>query len=648
MTKVSRFTIATGLLVLAVAVPCSLFGQNAIQAPTDLSGEWRRLTSHEDAHERGGGPDPGEYWGLPLNDAARMRADTYNGNWLSTSLELQCRPHPTGYQQLGPDQLRIEKHMDPVNRQITAYEFLFQRTPGNRMVWLDGRPHPSQYATHSWEGFSTGKWEGDVLTVESTHLKESFIRRNGVEGSFRRTVTEHIALDEPYLSWIIIVNDPDYLTEPLVRSVTFQRAPNAQLPVYPCAPQPEEYRADVPKDHVPNWFVGINPYLTEVAFKYKVPLEGVRGGAETLYPEYQAKAKALSAPTAQSILKPEYKDASTRIAEMADAQPPRPPRYDQVETLHVNRNVFMIGGAGGNIALSAGADGVLMVNSGASAASEQVLAAIKRLPVVPPSIRNSASTFADTWQSEHSQAPTAVRMIINTSMDPDYTGGNASIATSDIFHPIGTGTDQSASEVIIAHENVLKRMEALKDAPEKGLPTNTYFGERYRLHRFMNGEGIEVISVPNAHTDGDSIVWFRGSDVISTGEIFNSESYPNIDVDRGGSIQGVIDALIRVGEMCYPEYMSQGGTLVIPGRGHISDVAEVGYYRDMMIILRDRVQDMIKRGMTLQQVKAAKPTVDYDPLFGREPGVTSKFVEAVYRSLTDKKPEKAPTQAKTN
>src|SRR4029078_5524171 len=141
-------------------------------------------------------------------------------------------------------------------------------------------------------------------------------------------------------NWIIIVNDPDYLTEPLVRSVTFQRAPNAQLPVYPCAAQAEEYRADVPKDHVPNWFVGTNPYLTEVAFKYKVPLEGVRGGAETLYHEYQAKAKAMTPPVEQTIFKPEYKDASTRIAEMADAQPPRAPSYDQGELLHANPYVF--------------------------------------------------------------------------------------------------------------------------------------------------------------------------------------------------------------------------------------------------------------------------------------------------------------------
>src|SRR5881628_587087 len=130
----TRLIIPSLLLLTALLATVPAFAQaGGPQVPPDLVGEWRRLTNHEDAHERGPGPDPGEYWGLPLNDAARMRADTYNGNWLSTSLESQCRPHPTGYQQLGPDQLRIEKHMDPVNRQIVAYEFLFQRTPGNRM-----------------------------------------------------------------------------------------------------------------------------------------------------------------------------------------------------------------------------------------------------------------------------------------------------------------------------------------------------------------------------------------------------------------------------------------------------------------------------------------------------------------------------------
>jgi cyclase len=640
MDRLARFRIAGALPLLATWAAGFLFAQ-APASPPDLSGEWRRLTSHEDAHERGGGPDPGEYWGLPVNDAERMRADTYSGFWVNVSLELQCRPHPTGYQQLGPDSMRIEKGIDPVTRQLYAYRILFQRTPGERMIYLDGRPRPSEYAAHSWEGFSLGKFEGDTLTIMATHLKESFIRRNGVEGSFRRTVTEHVSLDEPYLTWVIVVNDPDYLTEPLVRSVTFIRAPTAQVPVYPCAAQTEEYRSDRPKDEVPNWLVGANPYLTEVAFKYKVPLEGVRGGAETIYPEFQAKLKTLSPPNAQYVLKPEYKDESTRVAERADAQPKRQPTYDKVEAVHVNRNIYMLGGAGGNVTLSVGGDGIVMVNSGAMQAGDKVIAAIDQLNQAlhysPPSAYNSARAEADTWQAEHSFAPTAVRFIINTSIEPEYTGGNSKIVESKLWHPIGVGGDQAASEFILAQENVLRRMEEIKDLPPSGLPTNTYFSEKYRIHRFINGEGIEVLHMPNAHSDGDSIVWFRGSDVISTGAIFNSDAYPEIDVDHGGSIQGVINALIRITDMMIPEYMSQGGTLAVPGRGHICDIADVGYYRDMMIILRDRVRDMIKKGMTLQQVKAAKPTMDYDPLFGREPGVTSRFVEAVYRSLTEKK-----------
>jgi glyoxylase-like metal-dependent hydrolase (beta-lactamase superfamily II) len=236
----------------------------------------------------------------------------------------------------------------------------------------------------------------------------------------------------------------------------------------------------------------------------------------------------------------------------------------------------------------------------------------------------------------HSSAPAAIRMIINTAADPDHTGGNEAIAGSKMFRPIGIeGADQSASEVILAHENVLSRMREM-NTPARGRPSNIYFADRYRLHRFFNGEGVEIVHLPNAHADGDSMVWFRGSDVISTGDVFDTDGYPVIEVDKGGSVQGVIDALIRISELAYPEYMSQGGTLIIPGHGRIADVADVGYYRDMMIVVRDRVQDLIKKGMTLDQVKAAKPTLDYDPLFGREPGSTARFVEAVYRSLSKK------------
>jgi len=635
------FRVSCCAILLAACVTQPAFSQGGGPGvPTDLSGEWRRLTNHEDAHERGPGPDPGEYWGLPLNDAERMRADSYNGEWLSTSLLLQCRPHPTGYQQLGPDQMRIEKVIDPINRQLIAYSVLFQRTPGERMVWLDGRERPSAYAAHSWEGFSLGSWSGDTFTIKSTHLKESFIRRNGVQGSFRRTVTEHVSLDEPYLTWVLIVEDPDYLTEPLIRSVTFERAPNAQIPVYPCAPQQEEYRPeDAGTYRVPHYLTATNPYLTEVAVKYRVALEGVRGGAETMYPEYMDKMKQYKVPATQFTLKPTYNDESTMLAERIESQRPPAPTYDKVEALHVQGNIFLLAGAGGNIALSVGGDGVLMVDAGAAQATDKIIDAITQVTRMPkPAPRaNIASTFASVWQSTHSQAPPAIRLIIDTNDTPDHAGGNGNIAGSKIFKPIGVeGADQSASEVILAHENVQQRMIAAK-VPVRAQPTNTYFSDRYRLHRFFNSEGVEVMHMQNAITDGDSVVWFRGSDVIATGDLFNSETYPQIDLERGGSVQGLISALEKITDLCYPEYMGQGGTLVVPGHGWISDAADIGYYRDMVIVVRDRVQDMVNQKMTLEQVKAAKPTMDYDPLYGRTPGVTAKFVETVYRSLTEKK-----------
>jgi glyoxylase-like metal-dependent hydrolase (beta-lactamase superfamily II) len=640
MTSVTRFRIAVCLLLLATCLAPAALAQGGFGSgvPADLSGEWRKVGG-EDVHERGTGPDPGEFWGLPVNDAARMRADTYNAEWASTSLELQCRPHPTGYQQLGPDPVRIEKETDPITRELIAYRILFRETPGERVVWVDGRPLPSEYAARSWEGFSTGKWEGDTFTITSTHMKESFMRRNGVPASFRRTVVEHVSLDEPYLTWVIVVHDPDYLTEPLMRSVTFVRAPNNEVAAYPCASQQEEYKLqEQGKYTVPHYLPGENKYLTEVAVKYKVPLEGVRGGAETLYPAWYSKGKGLPVPAAESTLKPAYNDESTRVAERADAQPRRAPSYEKVETLHVNGNVFMLAGAGGNISLSVGGDGVVMVDAGAAQAADKVLAAIPQIvpPPRPPVMRDSASPYANTWQITHSAGAPAVRMIINTSIDSDHTGGNEKIRESKIFHPIGVQGDEEASEVILAHENVQRRMIEANASPD-GQPTHTYYSGKYRLHRYFNGEGVEIIHMPNAHTDGDSIVWFRGSNVIATGDVFNTDTYPVIDVEKGGSIQGVIDALILIADMCYPEFMGQGGTMVIPGHGWLSDAADVSYYRDMVIILRDRIQSMIDKRMTLQQVKAAKPTMDYDPLFGRNPGSAAQFVEAVYRSLTERK-----------
>ena len=156
-----------------------------------------------------------------------------------------------------------------------------------------------------------------------------------------------------------------------------------------------------------------------------------------------------------------------------------------------------------------------------------------------------------------------------------------------------------------------------------------------RLSHYFNGEGIELIYRPDAHTDGDSIVRFRGSEVIAAGDLYSTETYPVIDIARGGNIQGVVDGLNRILDLSFPEFSTEGGTMIVPGHGRISDSADVAYYRDMVTIIRDRVQDMVKKGMTLEQVKAARPTADYDPRYGTSTGpwTTDMFVEAVYRSL---------------
>jgi cyclase len=291
----------------------------------------------------------------------------------------------------------------------------------------------------------------------------------------------------------------------------------------------------------------------------------------------------------------------------------------EIHVLPVQGNIYMLVGAGGNVTLQTGNDGVLLVDTGTAQMSAKLLAAVRAISDKP------------------------IRYVINTHVHADHTGGNGLIAKSgstiaggNVVGNIGASAGNQAA--VLAFQSVLERMSAptgqLAASPQGAWPTETYTTAERKL--FFDGEGIEMIHVPAAHTDGDTIVFFRRSDVISTGDIFVTTGYPIIDLQRGGNIQGVIAGLNRIIELAIPEDLQEGGTMVIPGHGRLCDVADVVFYQEMVTIIRDRIQDMIARGMSLEQVKAAHPTRDYDPRYGSTTGfwTTDMFVEAVYKSLS--------------
>jgi len=257
-------------------------------AQLDPTGEWAPRF-HEDQPERIPGPEIGDYLGLPINDAARLRADVWDASLL-TLPEHQCKPHPSDYAWRGPANLRIWKEVDRETQKLVAYHTHISWQAPERTIWMDGRPHPPDYAAHTWQGFSTGKFEGDMLTVTTTHLKAGWIRRNGVPRSDRATTVEHWIRHGNYLTVLVIIHDPVYLSEPFLRTTDFEYDARQEIAPYPCETVTEVVR---PKGTVPSHLPGKNSFLEEFPATYGLPAEAARGGAETMYPEYRAKLKTM-------------------------------------------------------------------------------------------------------------------------------------------------------------------------------------------------------------------------------------------------------------------------------------------------------------------------------------------------------------------
>jgi len=251
----------------------------------DFTGEWAPLY-HEDGPERLPGPELGDYTELPINAAARMAGDTDDADRISVVPEYQCRPHGGDYSMRGLGNLRVWREIDQTSEKLVAFHTHLLAWDSERTIWMDGRPHPPAYAPHTWQGFSTGAWDDNMLDIYTTHLKESYLKRNGVPRSDKATFTEHWVRHGNYLTVATVVTDPVFMTEPLVRTQTWVLDPAQVISRDIC-----ETVAEVPKaaDYVPNHLPGTNPFLHEVADWYGLPYDATRGGAETLYPEYRKK-----------------------------------------------------------------------------------------------------------------------------------------------------------------------------------------------------------------------------------------------------------------------------------------------------------------------------------------------------------------------
>jgi len=627
---------------LAILVPVAAVAQPARpQNPPDVAGEWRLDNNEYDTTAQ---PPLGDYTGIAFNAAGVMRSETTAESIFGTP-EFQCRPHSSPHQWRGLGGARILKEQDPLTREVRVYHIQFMRSL-DRPVYMDGRPHPPEWAPHTWTGFSTGEWIGNTLKITTTHLKDGFLHRGGPQTSDMYTMTEFLTRHGDILTIVTIIDDPIYLDEPYMDSTTYTYDPSSSVNFETCNGTAFAESGGTDRHHVPHFLPGSNTDALNEWLKKddQVPKDAGRGGVKTLYPEYRSVVAGTT--TAAALTVPQSKSAIDYKKRIADQSP----RDGQVHVMPVQGNVYMLIADGTNITASVGADGVLVVNTGTAAIAPKLLDALKQLSsavssrAMPKECFGANCPGAWGWSSPFIDAviaspapPKPIRYIFNTSAAPENIGGNQTIAAAGFFPRVSGGFGAAVDNVgrgasIVAHENVLNAMSAAK-APSAAQPTDTFFDEFDKLPEFVNGEAILMYAAPNANTDGDSFLFFRHSEVIAAGNLFSTVSYPVIDTAKGGTIQGVIDGLNKILDLAVPEYRGQGGTLIVPGRGRLSDTADVASYRNMLTIVRDRVADLVKRGQTLEQVKAAKPTFDFDGRYGSDAAATDKFIDAVYRTV---------------
>jgi glyoxylase-like metal-dependent hydrolase (beta-lactamase superfamily II) len=517
----------------------------------------------------------------------------------------------------------IGEIIDPISRRLIAYTLTGLFESANRTIWLDGRPHPSDAAERLWTGFSTGEWENGMLHVTTTHFKQMFIQRNGIPVSPYAVMHEYFIRHGDRLTLITQIDDPVYLEEPMIRTSTFRWNAGARegaiAPVDVAEEVPGLRQGDVP--HYP-----LGSTHPEYADDNKLPLEATLGGKETLYPEYVEKLRTMNTAAAAVT-------AGARPLGLTDQPPkgrtardlarPYRPTYENkgvVEVLPVQGSVYMLAGAGSNVAVQVGANAIFVVDTNEAAMSDKILAAIKTISPLP------------------------IRYVVNTSADPDHVGGNERFAKA-AGDTVNAFYEQSAR--VYSHDNAYARMTNPKDGgkplPTAFWPTDSFGAPLKTL--FVTGEPIELIHQPAAHTDGDLIVFFRKSDVIVSGDLFSTDRYPAIDAKHGGTLGGVIDGLNRLIDIAIPEFNSMGGTRVIPGHGRLSNEIDLVEYRDAMTIIADRITQLVFEGKTLEQVKAAGVSLDYDGVYGTTSGewTTDMFVEAAYREI---KANSAPWKAR--